>query len=193
MGPNDYNQVMAILRKMDNRMNAFAQEVESVKVQGGLPASMPGQYPGKPIPTTEGVEIDIGANTTRVMGNIVFSADGPFLAKSIPFCFRPTGGQNAVGMWRPISSSRSPDVGNDDDVINFYWEYQVTGSHRNRSNTAVPSAIPHQAEGGNGYFDLAVEDTFEATSTVSVWINPSVAPANAGVMYIGFHGAYLLK
>jgi len=191
MNSPEYNQVMAILRKMDDKVSGFAQEVQSVKVQGGLPASMPGQYPGKPIPSTEGVEIDIAANTTRVMGNIVFSADGPFLARSIHFCFRPTAG--ATGLWRPISSARSPDIGNDDDVINFYWTYQVTGSHRNRSNIDVPSAIPHQAEGGNGYFDLAVEDTFEATSTVSIWITPTVAPAHAGVMYVGFHGAYLLK
>jgi len=186
------NQIFSLIRQLDNKLMAMESYLQSIKIQGDVPASLPGQYPGKPIPDIEGCEITIAANTNMSQGNIVLSADGPFLARAIHFCFRPTAG-NQTGLWRPISSARSPDVGNDDDVINFYWEYQVTGSHRNRQNIPVPSAIPHQAEHGHGYFDFHVEDVFGATSTVSIKITPTVAPANAGIMFVGFSGAYLLR
>ena len=186
------NQLFSIIRQLDNKITNLESYIQSIKIQQDVPASLPGQYPGKPIPDIEGCEIAIATNTNISQGNIVLSADGPFLARAIHFCFRPTAG-NQTGLWRPISSARSSDVGNDDDVINFYWEYQVTGSHRNRQNTPVPSAIPHQAEEGHGYFDFHVEDVFEASSTVSIRITLTVAPKNAGVMFVGFSGAYLLK
>lgn len=188
MDPN----VNALLRRLDSRVSELASELQQVKVQGDMPASLPGQYPGKPIPHVEGVELSIAANTTTVAGNITISADGPFMARGVHFAWRPTAG-NQQGIWRPTSSSRSPDVADIDDVIDFYWEYQVTGSHRNRQNIPVPSALTHAAEEGNGWWEFHVEDIFDETATVQIKVTPTTAPSNAGVLFVGFSGAYILK
>lgn len=188
---SDLNQFNAFLRRLDDRLTQVESMATQMKVQGNLPASLPGQYKGKPIPSIESCEITIPATTVRQSGNIVLAADGPFMARAIHFAWRPTAGQYP-GRWRPVASSRDGDLANSDDLIDFYWEYQVTGSHRNRQNAPVPSAVVERGEAGNGYFDFLVEDAIQASCTITIAITPSVAPTNAGVLWVGFSGMYIL-
>lgn len=193
--PVNPNRLAAYIRNLEKKVDQLAGQLSQVKIQGDIPASLPGQYSGKPIPSIEGVEIDIpGQSTARINGNVIISADGPFMARAIHFAFRKTEGTN-VDIWRPISSAPDFAVAAAQDVFNFYWEYQVSGSRRNRQNIAVPSTIPSWGDRGNGYYDFLVEDVFSPTSTVSIWITPlaGLAEDNEGVLFVGFSGAYILE
>lgn len=192
--PINPNALGAYIRNLEKKVDLLAGQLSQVKVQGDLPASLPGQYSGKPIPSIEGVEIDVPSQSTaRISNNITISADGPFMARAIHFAFRKTAGTNP-NIWRPISSAEDFAVAGV-DVFNFYWEYQTSGSRRNRMNIAVPSTVPSNGDRGNGYFDFLVEDVFSPTTTISIWITPlaGLAEDNEGVLYVGFSGAYILE
>lgn len=186
-----FNQIAAYIRSLEKRIDELSGTVQTVKNQNGAGVALPGQFAGKCIPSTEGVEISILANMNRYQGNITLSADGPFIARAIHFAWRPTAGGNA-GLWRPVASADDIAIAGV-DIIDFYWEYSVTGSRRNRQNVPVPSAMLRMAERGNGYWDLPTEDAFSATATITVWVTPTVAPTSAGVMYVGFSGYYVLE
>lgn len=185
------NQEAATLRRMLDQINTLEEKIASLQIQGDRPPAFAGQYPGKPIPHTEGVEVNIGANTNPASGNITIAADGPFIASRILFAYRPTAG-NLTGFWRPISHCMDYAPAGV-DVIDFTWQYQVSGSHRLRQNIPVPSAMPHRAEEGNGAWEFFVQDVIDPTATITVTVTPTIAPTHAGVMYIGFHGCYVLK
>ena len=187
------NGTAAYIRKLDERLAQLESGIQGAKIQGGIGASMPGQYPGKPIPTIEGVEIVVPVSQVVQQGNIVLAADGPFMARAIHFGWRATGGNNP-GYWRPVASSKDPALaGIGFDCMNFYWEYQVTGSHRNRQNIPVPSAVAENGDFGRGFFEFLTEDAFGASSTITVRITPTRNPDSAGVLYVGFSGVYLLQ
>jgi hypothetical protein len=186
------NEESALLRKIIQRQDQLELLMNAGKVQGDVPVSFPGQYPGKPIPDTEGVEIDIETSTVPQQGNIQIAADGPFLVQRIHFAFRNTAGA-LVGLWRPISSVADYTGAVGINLINFYWEYQTSGSHRNRQNIPVPSACVERAEEGNGAWELYCQDALSPTTTVTFKITPTVAPDYAGVLYVGLHGAYMLE
>lgn len=186
------DQESGLIRKLFKRVDELESLVSAARNQSGAPVSLPGQYPGKPIPHTEGVEIAIGANVTTQQGNITVAADGPFFVQRVMFAFRPTAGNN-TGIWRPTASVDDTTGAVFTDAIDFYWEYQVSGSHRNRQNIPVPSACVWQSEKGNGAWELFVNDVIPPTATITIRISPTVAPANAGVMYVGFHGCYVLE
>lgn len=185
------NEEASFIRNMQAQLDYLTAQLKSVQIAGEKPASMPGQYPGKPIPHTEGVEIDIEATTNMQTGNITLAADGPFYAARIVCSFRPTAG--ITGHWRPICSVDDPDGVTFVDVIDFYWEYQVSGSHRNRQNIPVPSSGIWRSEEGNGAWEFATFDVFQPTSTITIKITPNYAPSHAGVLYFGFHGFYSLE
>lgn len=192
--PVNSNQLSAYIRNLERKVDLLAGQLSQVKVQGDLPASLPGQYSGKPIPSIESVEIDVPSQSTaRISNNITIAADGPFMARAIHFAFRKTSGTN-TNIWRPISSSEDFAIAGA-DVFNFYWEYQVSGSMRNRQNIAVPSTVPYYGDRGNGYYDFLVEDVFSPSSTVSIWVTPlaGLAEDNEGVLWVGFDGAYILE
>jgi hypothetical protein len=188
---NDLNAYLGHLERMVTRLQS---DVTSMKVSGDKPVSLPGQYAGKPIPSRVGVEMNVAAaSTARVQGNITIAADGPFCATSIHFAVRYVGGA-ASAEWRPISSVH--DITNTGAFIpNFYWEYQVTGSHRDRQNIAVPSSLVDRAEEGNGFFDFSIQDVFAKTSTVTIWITPTINfdATQAAVVWAGFNGFYILE
>lgn len=187
------NQLAAYIRSLEKRIDQLSGSMETMKNQNGAGVALPGQFAGKCIPSIEGVDINIGAATNRVQGNITLSADGPFIARAIHFAWRPTADE-LTGKWRPVSSADLQDNSNiGHDVIDFYWEYSVTGSRRNRQNTPIASALLRMSELGHGYWDFATEDAFSATATITVWITPTVAPDHAGVMYVGFSGYYVLE
>jgi hypothetical protein len=187
------SQAAAYLRNLEKKIDQLSGAVETMKLQSGAGVALPGQYAGKCMPSIEGCEITMAAATTRVQGNITLAADGPFIARAIHFAWRPTAGA-LLGKWRPIASSDlQDDSGLTHDTIDFYWEYAVTGSRRNRQNIPVPSALLRQAEQGNGYWDLPTEDAFSATATITVWVAPTVPPEHTGVMYVGFSGYYVLE
>lgn len=187
------DQEAGLIRKLFSRVDELEALVSAARNQSGAPVSLPGQYPGKPIPHTEGVEIAIGANVTTQQGNITIAADGPFFIQRIHFAFRPVNAIATNGLWRPTCSVEDPAGATILDAIDFYWEYQVSGSHRNRQNIPVPSAAVWQAEKGNGAWELFVNDVIPPTATLTIRITPTVAPQHAGVMYIGFHGCYVLE
>jgi len=184
------NDEASLIRRLMKRLDELEANVKSARNQNGQNVSLPGQYPGKPIPHTEGVEITIPVTTNVQSGNITISADGPFYAHRIVCHWRPTAGAN-LGFWRPNSSVEDWGLV-DPDVIDFYWEYIVSGSHRNRQNIGVPSAGLTRAERGNGGWELAVPDVFQPTSTITIKVTPTIAPQHAGSLYFGFHGYYEL-
>lgn len=188
------NDLASFLRRMDAKMQQLEASLQGIRVNGNIPASLPGQYPGKPVPSIEGIEITVPANTNPQSGNIVLVADGPFYARAIHFAWRPTAGVN-TGFWRPIAHSISLEIVGAvaTDILDFYWEYQSTGSHRNRQNIPVPSAVLQEANSGRGYFEFLTEDVMEASTTITVKIQPTIAPTNAGVLYVGFSGVYVLS
>ncbi len=191
-GPYESDPRMAaMLRTMSNKITDLEAKLNMSKIQGDVPASLPGQYPGKPIPHTEGVEIAVAANTNQSQNNITIAADGPFLAHRIHFAWRPTSG--LTGLWRPLSHVEDHAGNVMVDAIDFYWEYQVSGSYRHRQNIAVPSSGLTEMGRGNGAWELYVQDVFSPTSTITIKVTPSAAPSHAGVLYVGFHGCYVLK
>lgn len=202
-GFRNLNEISGFLRLIEKKFNTLEAHISSVMLQGEGPASLPGQYTGKPIPTTEGVEIDIEANVNQVSGNIVLAADGPFIAHKILFAWRPVeqpGGQlwATENQWRPISSvsgreTRAANTIDTLDAIDFYWAYTVTGSRRERQNVPVPSAcLETETESGAGVYHLACPDAFSKSSTITVRVTPINAPVSTGVIWVGFHGYYIL-
>lgn len=200
-GFQNLNEISGFLRLIEKKFNTLESNVSAVMLQGegGGPASLPGQYTGKPIPTTEGVELDIESAVTQVQGNIVLTADGPFIATRILFGWRPSHDSwNLTNQWRPTSSvsgreTRAVNVIDTLEAIDFYWAYAVTGSRRDRQNVPVPSAcLETESDSGAGVYHLACPDAFSKAATITMRITPTVAPAYAGVMYIGFHGYYIL-
>lgn len=186
------NQLAATIRILQQQVSKLGSELSMIKAGGGAASSLPGQYSGKPIPSFIGNEVDIPAAATRQQVNIVVAADGPFFARAIHFAYRPTAGGGAINEWRPLSSI--DDIANAGvDIINFYFEYYVSGSQRNRQDNPVPSSILSKGDDGRGFFEFYCEDVFSPTATITIWITPTVAPANAGRMYVGFSGAYMLE
>ena len=183
--------LQSYLGYLERTMQRLQSDVTSMKVMGDKPVSLPGQYAGKPIPSRIGTEITVpAASTARQQANITLSADGPFCATSIHFGVRTVG----VGFWRPISHVHdltAATVG----PVDFYWEYSVTGSHRDRQNVPVPSSLVDRAEEGNGFFEFPIQDVFAKTATVTVWVTPTVAFAAQAncVTWIGFNGFYILE
>ena len=190
----DPNTVFAMIRTLESRLSKVAAELNSVKMQGGSAASLPGQYAGKPIPTMIGQEVVAPAGVTTTLNlNITVAAEGAFMADSLHFAYRPTAGVNA-GYWRPISGVNDIAVdGLVEDVFNFYWEYQVSGSHRQRQDIPVPSSLIDRFEQGGGRWQFHIEDTFSPTATIAIRVTPTRAMTNAGVLYAGFRGSYLLE
>lgn len=186
------SEASALLRKLRSEVASLQSQLNMTKIQGDVPASLPGQYPGKPIPHTESVEIDVAANTTPVQNTITLASDGPFLAQRIHFAYRATAGALA-GMWRPLSHYQDQSGAVMIDAIDFYWEYQVSGSYRMRQNNPIPSSLISGMELGNGAFDLYVQDAFDPRSTITIKITPTIAPTHAGVIWFGFHGCYVLQ
>jgi len=187
------DQEAGLIRKLFSRVDELESLVSAARNQSGAPVSLPGQYPGKPIPHTEGVEMDIGANVTTQQGNITIAADGPFFIQRIHFAFRPNAPSGWAGRWRPTASTDRAAPALAVDTLDFYWEYQVSGSHRNRQNIPVPSSCVWRAETGNGAWELFVNDVIPPTATVTIRVTPTATPLNAGVLYVGFHGCYVLE
>ena len=184
-------QLAGMIRNLRNEVADLQAQINMTKIQGDIPASLPGQYPGKPIPTTEAVEVAIVTNTNQINGNITFASDGPFMAQRIHFAYRPTAG--LTGQWRPLSTIEDQAGGVMVDALDFYWGYQSSGSFRRRQNLPVPSSCLTEMARGNGAWDLFVHDVFDPTATVTITITPTRAPTHAGILYIGFHGCYMLK
>jgi hypothetical protein len=190
------NQLAAYMRQLERKFNAIESQMSAMQLQGGDMVSLPGQYTGKPMPTTEGCEIAIPTNTNLQQNNIVLTADGPFIAHRIVVAFRHTGAQgNFTNQWRPVSSvdgreTTAAGVLDITEALDFYWEYVVTGSRRERQNIRIPSACMDQR--GVGIWDLCVPDAMEKSSTITFKVTPTVAPTYAGVIYVGFHGYYIL-
>jgi len=188
------NNEAALIRMMRQEIMDLQKKISSIRIQSDLPAALPGQYPGKPVPSTEGCEITIPASSTSSQtGTIQLAADGPFIANRILFAYRPTEGSNA-GRWLPLSSL---DVANAistwvNSCLDFYWSYSVTGSHRNRQNTPVPSAVLTNYAGAIGGWETFVQDTFIKASTIVITVTPTRAPSVAGVLWVGFQGCYIL-
>jgi hypothetical protein len=188
------NSYFAALRKLESQVANLTAQLQNVRMQGGSAASLPGNYAGKPIPSMIGQEVVVPAGvTTQLQINITVAAEGAFAADSIHFAYRPTAGVNA-GYWRPISGVNDIAVdGLLEDVFNFYWEYQVSGSHRQRQDIPVPSSLIDRYEEGGGRWQLHIEDVFSPTATIALRITPTRAMTNAGILYAGFRGSYLLE
>ena len=191
-------ELLSVLR---SELDAVKQEIASMKINGDQAISIPGQFSGRAIPSRIGAEIDFDGTLRKYQINIIVPPDGPFHATSIHFAFRLTDeqqGQNPfIDYWIPISSIEEIDLAN--PAIDFYWEYQVTGSDRKRQNIPVPSAMVLRSETGMGFMPLIPNDVFDAESTVIVYVTPTITiPVEArehiiGKIWVGFNGFYSLN
>jgi len=196
-------QDINLLSALRSELNTVKAEIASMKVNGDQALSVPGQFPGRGLPARIGAEIDFDGTTRKHQINIIVPPDGPFHASSIAFAFRMTtvGQPDYTLMWRPISSIEDLTLAL--PALDFYWEYKVTGSSRERQNIPVPSAMVRRTETGMGYFPLIPQDVFDAVSTIIVYVTPTINMNNlfsrpggnggVGKLWVGFNGFYSLN
>jgi hypothetical protein len=192
-----------LLSALRSDLDSIKGEIASMKVNGDQALSIPGQFAGRGLPARIGAEIDFDGTTRKHQINIIVPPDGPFHASSIAFAFRPTtiGQPDYTRTWMPISSIE--DLTLTFPALDFYWEYKVTGSSRERQNIPVPSCMVLRSESGMGYFPLIPQDVFEAVSTIIVYVTPTINMNNlisrpggnggVGKLWVGFNGFYSLN
>jgi hypothetical protein len=207
---NIYKDIGDLKNKINN-MKMSTDEIRSLD-------SIPKEYIGKAIPAREAVEIFYPFYVERIQGNITIPADGPFVATSIHFAFISPWGQEEQG-FSPAGDGRFQRISyiEDDEspaslffgyatVKDFYWEYEVSESHKKRQNIQVPSSLVHQEELGNGFFPLVPCDVFPKTSTVTIYVttlpryvmdddfvNFGEYYQQTGNLWCGFNGYYILE
>jgi hypothetical protein len=190
-----------LLSSLRNEIAMIKSEIAAMKVHGDQQASLAGQYEGKPIPSRIGNEVVFDGSDRKIQINIPINSDGDYFASTIAFAFRFDfcSGEVPIGMnWSAISSIE--DVYLLTPTIDFYWEYYVSGSGRQRQNIPVPSAMIQRTETGMGWFPLIPQDTFPAASVVTIWITPTLNlnsiiqeyEGASGIIWAGFNGFYSL-
>ena len=195
---------ISLLSSLRSELDKIKSEISSMRVFGDQAVSLPGQFEGRAIPSRIGAEVHFDGTTRKHQINIIVPPDGPFFATSIFIAFR-FGSYYLSRLqatytysWIPISSIE--DLTLSFPALDFYWEYQVTGSDRRRQNIPVPSAMIRRTETGMGQMPLVPHDVFQAASTVIVYITPTI---NANTVYslddhldnrlwVGFNGFYSL-
>jgi hypothetical protein len=144
-------------------------------------------------PFTYVASIPLAAATTRVQANLTISQFGWFFADRIFASWLPSAGVGTLNMWAPIGRSNPfiagagaivvPEVQNQ---LNFFLEYADIRTQQSRQNLPIPGDLLYRGD-GDGYL-LPGGDGFGPNTTVSLFVTPTVAPQNAGTLYICFNG-----
>jgi hypothetical protein len=180
--PISTNQVSERITQLEKIVDALASKISAKTQMSGIVSS-------RPVPFIESVEIPfVGGNYERIDGKIIIAPDATFLARAIHFTCR---------LATSDTETEESVLGSFYDYLDFYWEYQVTGSRRRRMNIPVPSQVVYDSEWKDGMFSFFVEDVFSPGSTVTVWITPIGQPYGEkeenGFLWVGFSGTYVVE
>ena len=140
--------------------------------------------PGPRIPYDLVLQVDIGANTTRVQVTEQVSDAGPMIVEQMIGAWK----NNTSNKFGPFSSSASLTT-HDVDSLDATWALTDTGTGIVLSNKDVPSAAVFSQD-RPAY--LAHEWLIKKNSSVKWEIQPTVAPANAGTGYMVLRGYRIL-
>lgn len=131
--------------------------------------------------------------TNRVQANITVSQKGWFFADRVFASYLPSAGAPNANMWGPLARSNPYIAGAGaiagaevTNQVNFFLEYYDGRTQQGRQNLPIPGDILYRTD-RDGYI-LPGGDAFGPNANVSVFITPTVAPANAGTLYIVFNG-----
>lgn len=179
------NQIWAALRNVESKL----KEHEDAKQLKRLAPTFIEDIPGKRVPYTYVAQ---GTFTTTARTAITFqvSQDGPFVTTYLTAHWRPTAGANA-GTWRPISQLGQLYAGAATDGVNFEYEIQAGGADRNWQN--LPRASKDLFSDGDRPHYLGIGGFHERNETVIINITMLVAPTNAGLLKLEFHGYKILQ
>ena len=134
--------------------------------------------------------------TNRIQGNITVSQKGWFFADRIFASYLPTADAAVLGtanMWGPLARS-NPFIAGAGDIagaevynqLNFFLEYVDGRTQQARQNMPIPGDILYRTD--HDGLILPGGDAFGPNANIAVFITPTVAPANAGIIYITFNG-----
>lgn len=131
--------------------------------------------------------------TNRIQGNITISQKGWFFADRISASYLPSAGAPNANMWGPLARSNPYIAGAGaiagaevTNQLNFFLEYYDGRTQQARQNLPIPGDILYRSD-RDGYI-LPGGDAFGPNSNIAVFITPTVAPTNAGAIYIVFNG-----
>jgi hypothetical protein len=147
-------------------------------------------------PFTYVAPIALAAATTRIQANITISQFGWFFADRIWASWLPAAGAVGANAWGPIGRS-NPFIAGAGHIVagvvantlNFFLEYSDVRTQQSRQNLPIPGDLLYRTD-GDGYL-LPGGDAFGPNASISLLITPTVAPANAGVLYVCFNGVQL--
>lgn len=133
------------------------------------------------------------ASTARVQAQITISQFGWFFADKIFASWLPSAGAGTLNMWAPIGRS-NPYVAGAGHIVagvvantlNFFLEYTDVRTQQNRQNLPIPGDLLYRGD-SDGYI-LPGGDAYGPNTTINLYITPTVAPANAGTLYVCFNG-----
>ena len=131
--------------------------------------------------------------TNRIQGNITISQKGWFFADRIFASYLPSAGVPNANMWGPLARSNPYIAGAGaiagaevTNQVNFFLEYYDGRTQQARQNLPIPGDILYRSD-HDGYI-LPGGDAFGPNANIAVFVTPTVAPTNAGVLYITFNG-----
>jgi hypothetical protein len=70
--------------------------------------------------------------------------------------------------------------------VNFFLEYYDGRTQQARQNLPIPGDILYRSDKDG--FILPGGDAFGPNANIAVFVTPTVAPTNAGVLYVTFNG-----
>lgn len=134
------------------------------------------------------------ASVARVQVAITISQFGWFFADRIFASWLPSAGAGTLNMWAPIGRSNPVIAGAGHiaagivvaNTLNFFLEYADTRTQQARQNAPIPGDLLYRCD--NDGYTLPGGDAFAPNTAVSLIITPTVAPANAGTLYVCFNG-----
>ena len=149
-------------------------------------------------PFTYVASIPIPAALGQVRGAITVSQFGWFFADRLFASWLPSadaGGFGTANMWAPIGRS-NPFIAGAGRIaippvqvanqLNFFLEYSDLRTQQARQNIPIPGDLLYRGD-GDGYL-LPGGDAYGPNTTVNILVTPTVAPTNAGTLYVMFNG-----
>ena len=160
--------------------------------------------PGKRVPYIYSADITLAAGVTaRTQGTMTISQDGPFVVDALAATWRINAAGSAFnGRQLPISSADPNYVGTPqtaagviagnifDELIDFEWEVFDAGSDRAWQN--IPAASRQLFTSRENPLHLPTSGFFERNSVISVFITPTRAIDQTGILKFSFHGYKVL-
>lgn len=169
----DPNQINAMIR----RLAALEEIVKSRATADDIP--------GRRIPYDLVLQVDVGANTTKVTVTETITAAGPHIVTELIGCWR----DNTANKFGPVSSHKDLST-TTVNALDAVWALTDTGSGQILSNKEVPS-VAFFSEDRPAY--LAIPWHIKKNSSVKFELTPIVAPTAAGTIYLVLRGYRILE